>query len=302
MSEVSERRRKPRQKPGRAGEPVWVMLLNVPGSATEIRAKVLDTSELGLGVETDCQLEPNAVITVDGHLGHNGSNSQNGLPSKLRARVVDCKAFHGVFRAGLNFENGNGAGAAAAAGEALPDYYEVMQISPNADPDMIHRVYRLMAQRYHPDNTDTGDEKAFRAITDAYKVLSDPEKRAGYDVNLHAYRQVRWRIFDQRQASVGKVAEKSKRKGIIDLLYTKRCNEPEKPTLNLHELEDLLGCPREHLEFSLWYLKENGLVARQDNGRIAVTAKGVDWAEQEEAAERLRADRLLTAAHSPLQN
>jgi hypothetical protein len=70
--------------------------------------------------------------------------------------------------------------------------------------------------------------------------------------------------------------------------------------LNLHELEDLLGCPREHLEFSLWYLKENGFVARLDNGRIAVTAKGVDWAEQEEAAERLRSDRLLTAAHSPL--
>jgi hypothetical protein len=300
MSEVSERRRKPRQKPGRAGEPVWVLLLNVPGSATEVRAKVVDTSELGLGVETDCLLEPNAVITVDGHIGSHGPNGQNGSPSKLRAKVVDCKPFQGVFRAGLTFENGNK--AAAASGEAVPDYYEVLQISPNADPDMIHRVYRLMAQRYHPDNTETGDEKAFRAITDAYKVLSDPEKRAGYDVNLHAYRQVRWRIFDQRQASIGKVAEKSKRKGIIDLLYTKRCNEPEKPTLNLHDLEDLLGCPREHLEFSLWYLKENGLVARQDNGRIAVTAKGVDWAEQEEAAERLRADRLLTAAHGSQPN
>ena len=33
-------------------------------------------------------------------------------------------------------------------------------------------------------------------------------------------------------------------------------------------------CPREHLEFSLWYLKENGLVTRMDNGRFAVTAKG----------------------------
>jgi DnaJ-class molecular chaperone len=59
---------------------------------------------------------------------------------------------------------------------------------------MIHRVYRLLAQRYHPDNVETGDEKAFRGIADAYKVLSDPERRAGYDVNLHGYRQVRWRI------------------------------------------------------------------------------------------------------------
>jgi curved DNA-binding protein CbpA len=177
----------------------------------------------------------------------------------------------------------------------VPDYYELLQISPNADPDMIHRVYRLLAQRYHPDNTASGDEKAFRAITDAYEVLSQPEKRAAYDVHLHSYRQVRWRIFDQRQAAVGKLAERSKRKGILDLLYTHRCNEPEKPSMNLHELEDLLGCPREHLEFSLWYLKEQGLVAKMDNGRFAVTAKGVDWAEQEEASARLREDRLLPA-------
>lgn len=258
----------------------------------EVRAKIIDISDLGLGIETDCHLEPNAVITVEGPVG------PRGMEGKVRYRVIDCKTYQGAFRAGLKVEgpadNGNG----SSSGEAIPDYYEILQISPNADPDMIHRVYRMMAQRYHPDNADTGDEKTFRAITDAYKVLSDPEKRAGYDVNLHSYRQVRWRIFDQRQSAVGKAAEKSKRKGIIDLLYTKRCTEPEKPTLNLHEIEDLLGCPREHLEFSLWYLKENGLVARQDNGRIAVTAKGVDWAEQEEAAAQLRADRLLPEARS----
>jgi hypothetical protein len=50
------------------------------------------------------------------------------------------------------------------------------------------------------------------------------------------------------------------------------------------------------LDFSLWYLKENGFVARQDNGRFTITATGVDWAEKEEAREQLRADRLLTAS------
>jgi len=266
------------------------MLHNVPGSAADVRARVMDTSELGLGIETDRRLELNAILTVDGQVANPGSNG------KVRARVVDCKPFQGIFRAGLAFESTFESGNSAPPTEAVPDYYELLQISPNADPDMIHRVYRLLAQRYHPDNGTTGDEKAFRSLTDAYKVLSEPEKRAAYDVNLHAYRQLRWRIFDQRQASVGKVAEKSKRKGILDLLYTKRCSEPEKPTMNLHELEDLLGCPREHLEFSLWYLKENGLVARMDNGRFAVTAKGVDWAEEEEAAALLRADRLLPAS------
>jgi DnaJ-domain-containing protein 1 len=289
MSEASERRRKARQKPAR--NPHQVTLLNVPGAAGEIQATVLDLNELGLGVETDCALELNAIIILQGQLG------QDGAISKARARVVRCDAIPGGYRTGLALETGPGQNG--KTGEAVPDYYELLQISPNADPDMIHRVYRLLAQRYHPDNAASGDEKAFRAITDAYAVLSEPEKRAAYDVNLHSYRQVRWRIFDQRQAAIGKIAEKSKRRGLLDLLYTQRCNEPEKPSMNLHELEDLLGCPREHLEFSLWYLKENGLVVRMDNGRYAVTAKGVDWAEQEEASERLREDRLLPAARSP---
>jgi hypothetical protein len=140
MPAVSERRRKPRQNPSRAEEPVWVMLRGVPGSAPEVRAKVLDTNELGLGVETDCRLEPNALLTVDGQ--------SNG---KVRARVVDCAPFRGVFRSGLIFETAssseNGHKPAAASTEAVPDYYELLQISPNADPDMIHRVYRLLAQR-----------------------------------------------------------------------------------------------------------------------------------------------------------
>lgn len=299
MSEVSERRSKGRQKPGGTGETVWVKLLNVPGATSETRAKVMDASDLGLGIEVDVRLEPNTLLTVEGTVLVNSYNSPPGSP--MRALVVDCRPFQGGFRAGLLFEKtfdrANGHGGPIV--EVVADYYELLQISPNADPDMIHRVYRLLAQRYHPDNADTGDDKSFRAITDAYKVLSEPEKRAAYDVNLHAQRQIRWRIFDQRRASVGKVAEKSKRKGILNLLYTKRASEPEKPSMNLHELEDLLGVPREHLEFSLWYLKENGLVTRMDNGRFAVTAKGVDWAEQEEVAERLRADRLLEPSSNP---
>ena len=40
----------------------------------------------------------------------------------------------------------------------LTDYYELLQISPNAEPETIHRVYRLLAQRFHPDNGQTGDD------------------------------------------------------------------------------------------------------------------------------------------------
>src|ERR1700730_2230564 len=287
MSQTSERRRKPRQKALRGTEPLWVTLHNVPGSSGEVRAKVIDVSDNGIGIEMACRLQENAFVVVHGLPGNAGPNGRIG------ARVVRCQSTSEGFRAGLAYEEAREKGN--QSDEAIPDYYEILQISPNADPDLIHRVYRLLAQRYHPDNADSGDERAFRLLTDAYKVLSEPEKRAAYDVNLHAYRQVRWRIFDQKQAINSKIAEKSKRRGILDLLYTARRNQPAQPQMNLHELEDLLGCPREHLEFSLWYLKENGLVTRSDNGRFMITAKGVDWAEAEEAAE-IRTDRMLPAA------
>jgi DnaJ-class molecular chaperone len=60
----------------------------------------------------------------------------------------------------------------------IDDYYEILQISPNAEPEMIHRVYRLLAQRFHPDNGDSGNESRFRTMVEAYRVLGDPEEQA----------------------------------------------------------------------------------------------------------------------------
>lgn len=55
------------------------------------------------------------------------------------------------------------------------DLYETLQVSPNADPETIHRIYRILAQRFHPDNQDTGNAPIFQALTTAYHVLGDPE-------------------------------------------------------------------------------------------------------------------------------
>ena len=78
--------------------------------------------------------------------------------------------------------------------EKTVDYYEVLQVSASAEPETINRVYRLLAQRFHPDNQQTGDESRFRTILEAYTVLSDPEKRARYDVVHQQQRQDRWRL------------------------------------------------------------------------------------------------------------
>src|ERR1035438_7639351 len=65
------------------------------------------------------------------------------------------------------------------------DHYEFMQISPNAEPDTIHRVFKFLAARFHPDNTETGDADKFSLLKEANDVLSDPARRAEYDA-MHA--------------------------------------------------------------------------------------------------------------------
>jgi curved DNA-binding protein CbpA len=70
----------------------------------------------------------------------------------------------------------------------LIDYYEDLQVSSNADIETIERVYRLLAKRYHPDNNGSGNTEKFTRITEAYKVLTDPEKRAAFDVKYEKER------------------------------------------------------------------------------------------------------------------
>jgi len=159
------------------------------------------------------------------------------------------------------------------------DHYETMQISPNADLETIHRVYRILAQRFHPDNHDTGNAETFHALTDAFQTLNDPEKRAAFDIEHRAARRLTWRIFDQTTSAQGVESERRKRSGTLALLYRKRIAQPDLPSMNLKDFEDLLGVPKEHLEFTLWYLKEGQFITRTDNGRYSITLKGVDLAE-----------------------
>jgi curved DNA-binding protein CbpA len=159
------------------------------------------------------------------------------------------------------------------------DHYETLQISHNADADTIHRIYRILAQRFHPDNQETGSVDIFRTLTEAYQVLADPEKRAAYDVHHREARCLTWKIFDQSTSAVGVEAERRKRDGVLSLLYRKRVAQPDQPTVTLKEFEEMLGVPKEHLEFTLWFLKENQQVQRSDNARYTITLKGVEAAE-----------------------
>ena len=72
--------------------------------------------------------------------------------------------------------------------ESKRDYYEVLGVDKNADDSAIKKAYRLLAKKYHPDsNPDNPEaEKKFKEASEAYSVLSDPDKRRQYDQFGHA--------------------------------------------------------------------------------------------------------------------
>ena len=72
--------------------------------------------------------------------------------------------------------------------ESKRDYYEVLGVDRSADEAAIKKAYRVLAKKYHPD-ANPGDkeaEKKFKEASEAYAVLSDPEKRKQYDQFGHA--------------------------------------------------------------------------------------------------------------------
>ncbi len=296
-AKTSSRRR--RQRESAADQ--HILRISVDDGRGHVRwltADLRDYSSGGVGVALAAPLTVGSEVRVTGLPGTGASRRKRSAP----ARVAWClERPDGSFRAGLELEDSDagpeqtrtGLETETAAAET-EDYYEILQVSPNAHPDTIHRVFKILAQRFHPDNPDTGEEETFKRILAAYNVLKDPEQRAAYDARRESRLRARWRIFRKPAEAAGPGAERRKRYGILQVLYHQRVHEPEFPALSIHDLEDLLGCPRDHLQFSLWYLKEKGYIRRDDRARYSITVAGIDEAEAA-AAPRLPAERLLRA-------
>lgn len=147
--------------------------------------------------------------------------------------------------------------------------------------ETIHRVYRLFAARYHPDNRQTGDAERFRIIREAYDVLSVPESRADYDQQLAENQPAALPIFQSREFTDGIGAEAKIRVGVLCLLYAKRRANPDLAALSLLDLESLMSFPREHLQFAIWYLKGHRYVSQDDRSSFVITTEGVDFLESQ---------------------
>jgi curved DNA-binding protein CbpA len=185
---------------------------------------------------------------------------------------------------------------------ASRDWYEVLQVSPAADPDTILRVFRHLAKRYHPDNVESGNPERFNLLVAAFRVLSDPEERARYDAIYESEREHRWRIFDQASAENDVAGDRQLRAGVLKLLYSARRNDPDNPGLGAVHIENLLSCPETHLKFHIWYLRENGWIQRLENGMLAITAAGVDRVLDDGMSHPARVARLEPGHDDPSMN
>jgi hypothetical protein len=262
---------------------VRVELKDGLGHARWVTADLLDSSEQGIGVSMMTPLKTGLTLAVCGKIGSGPEDVRR------RAGVSWCmEATNGAYRIGLEFLDGkSGAqtdqepGHQVVSSDPLElDCYEIMQLSPNADAETIERVYRILAQRYHPDNIHTGSSELFIQVSEAHRILTDPKLRAGYDARHRETKQLHWKIFDQAQSASGQEGEQRKRQGILSLLYAKTLEDPEHAALGILTFEQLLGCPREHLESALWYLRGKNYIQRADNGRYSITVEGFDRVEE----------------------
>jgi curved DNA-binding protein CbpA len=178
------------------------------------------------------------------------------------------------------------------------DYYETLEISPNANADTIERIFRYLAQRYHPDHPITANPLKFSDIVKAYEILRHPEQRAQYDVNYKRHLEYSSKLVEEASDKESLELDAVIQEKLLSILYVKRRRNMQNPGIGNLELERLSGCPREHLEFHLWYLKENGWIFRLENGLLAITVSGVDKAAMFTENRRVHSAKLLTDQHT----
>ncbi len=173
------------------------------------------------------------------------------------------------------------------------DYYELLQLSPNADAETMEHTFRYFAKKFHPDNAESADTDRFRLIVEAHRTLSDPETRAGYDAKYQDYWNRKWKIASEASHSSAFSDDQITRERLLSLLYVQRRRYMNSPGIGGHEMARLLCTPPELVEFHLWYLKAKGWVERLETGLLAITAAGVDQVEQGQLL--LNPNRLIEA-------
>ena len=160
------------------------------------------------------------------------------------------------------------------------DYYEVLELSPNANSETVERVFRYLAKKIHPDACPNQDADRFKQLVEAFEVIRSPELRAAYDIEWEIQQRENAKIVQGANAAESDCAERSR---LLSVFYATRRQNMKQPGVSLGRIEDITQCPSEVLEFHLWYFKKKGWIEREEDGLMSITAAGVDRIEETHA-------------------
>lgn len=159
--------------------------------------------------------------------------------------------------------------------------YVVFGIERTANNDAIHKRYQELVRQFHPQKGETPDAEQFKAVNDAYEVLTDPYGRKTLDDMLDGPQQdksapvfLAEEFFESLPHQIGR------RNTILAVLYDRRRQKPNRPGVSFRNLELMLGWTPDELELTLWYLKQRELVTADDKSNLLVTANGMDYMEK----------------------
>jgi curved DNA-binding protein CbpA len=259
------------------------------GLTHSAKATILNESSRGLAVECEVPLQKNTAVYIE---------AQRGYP-KGYAVVRHCTQTAVTVVLGLELQAAAATnGQSAAPSDRPDDYYEFLQVSPNANDEVIQRIYHFLARRYHPDNGETGDPEKFRFLNEAYRTLSNPEHRTRYDARFRKISDAARPLAQCVDFLHGVEGEVNRRLAVLAILYTNCRLDVQHPHVSLRELEAQMGCPREYLDFAIWYLRSKKYIRQEDNAQLALTALGVDYIEENYASQPLLRTLLEAKSHA----
>lgn len=184
-------------------------------------------------------------------------------------------------------------GAQATAQAQQQTLYNILQVDPNAHPTIIRYAYRFLAGMYHPDNAESGNQDLFRVVSEAFRTLSDPGKRAAYDAQVGTKPPPPPGPGQPGFGSPGATGglgqglhqvpktgisynEVELRLAVLQVLLTARKKRTQTGGASAKVLMDVLNVEMAEMEFVLWYLREKGLIARNE-AIFQITVPGVDY-------------------------
>ena len=161
------------------------------------------------------------------------------------------------------------------------NYYEILELSSNANQDTIERMFRYLAAKHHPDSG--GDKDTFAVLLKAFEVLREPAARSAYDTTLQQEKKEK-KVLVEHAREAGPDA--AVRHELLQLFYARRRHAAGSPALGSMTIEKEMDLSEEMLNFHLWFFREKGWIKREEDGGLAITATGVERVEAGEMRAR----------------